>query len=119
MTAVRSEIIAAPVQSRSDAFQALRFQLIEFGDDPAFTEAVIREFFGGGKSAPSRDEVGILRRLDDIENLAGLIAMALSVDTTMQDKVPHLQNAADFIVDEIDALRKQFDVSAATMTDAA
>ena len=119
MTALRREIITAPVQSRRDAYQALRFQLIEFGDNPAFAEAVISEFFGAGKSAPARDETDILRRLDDIENLAGLIAMALSVDATMQDKAPHLQNAAEFIVEEIDVLRGQFGAPAKTMTDAA
>ncbi len=106
MDALRNEIESAPVRSRMDAVQLLRFRLAEFGDEPASAETAIDEFLSTHQAAPVTADRDLELRLLDIENQIALIALALSVEVETQGRRSHLLNATDMLAEQLVDMRR-------------
>jgi|GEM_PF-6716890 len=118
LAALKQEIIAAPVLSPDDALQALRFQLIEFGDDPAAAECAMRRFSASQIAHSSVVEETVGNRLAEIETQVSLIALALTVDAEVNGRGEHLLRATEALGERIAQLRNEV-LTGQSITDAA
>lgn len=117
--ALRQEILQTPINNRANAFQKLRFQLIEFGDEPAAMEVALLDFASSLEIFQRRESIAIAERLEEIEGQLALIAFSLAFAPESVAQFGRIESLTELVKHQIGETRRDLLAPPVAKSDAA